>query len=75
VVNLLNKAQSEFDAAKRKQLVFQIQDLMSKEQPVVYLVSPNYHASWSTRLRGEFPAGIQDAYVGDRAVDLSWVSE
>jgi peptide/nickel transport system substrate-binding protein len=75
VVNLLNKAQSEFDAAKRKQLVFQIQDISSKEQPVVYLVSPNYHAAWTSRLHGEFPTSIQDAYVGDRSTDLSWVSE
>ena len=75
VVNLFGKAKLEFDAAKRKQIVFQIQDVMSKEQPVVYTVSPNYHAAWTSRLHGEFPTGIQDAYVGDRSVDLSWVSE
>jgi peptide/nickel transport system substrate-binding protein len=75
VVNLFGKAKQEFDAAKRKQLVFQIQDVMSKQQPIVYLVSPNYHSAWTSRLRGEYPTGILDAYVRDRATDLSWVSE
>ncbi len=75
VVNLLNKAQLEFDATKRRALAFQIQDIMSKEQPVVSLVAPNWHTAWTSRLRGEFPKGIADQYVGARATDLSWVSE
>jgi peptide/nickel transport system substrate-binding protein len=75
VNNLFNKATQEFDTNKRRQLAFQIQDIISKEQPVVYTISPNYHAAWSSKLKGEYPSDVADAYVEDRAYDLSWITQ
>ena len=75
VNNLFAKSQLEFDNKKRQQLVFQIQDTISREQPIVYLVSPNYHAAWSSKLKGEYPSSIADAYIEERDITLVWINQ
>jgi peptide/nickel transport system substrate-binding protein len=79
-VNLYSKVQTEFDAKKRLGLIFQLQDLISKEQPVVYLVSPTYHGAWTSRTQGEYPADLAGAdlsstMLGARDLSLTWIKQ
>jgi peptide/nickel transport system substrate-binding protein len=73
IEKLFYKGAAETSVAARKKIGYQIQDLESLYQPFVYLVSPNAHFAYSSRVHGEFPQGVGNAYVGSRDLALTWV--
>jgi peptide/nickel transport system substrate-binding protein len=72
---LVNRGLREPDAAKRRQFGFQIQEVETAQQPIVYMTSPNWHTAYNARIEGEYPREIMDEYVGSRTLTLSWVKE
>jgi peptide/nickel transport system substrate-binding protein len=50
--SLYAQQSEEVDPAKRKQLVFQIQQLLAKDKPWLWLYSPNVAEAWNTKWTG-----------------------
>jgi peptide/nickel transport system substrate-binding protein len=71
----LNRAERELDTAKRRQLIFNIQETETLNQANLYLVAPNQHYSWSARLNGELPQALQSSLNGSRFTELSWIEK
>ncbi|MEY4530230.1 MAG: hypothetical protein RLZZ156_951 [Deinococcota bacterium] len=72
---LFSRGQQELDFGKRVSIAKQIQDVESQYQAWVYLVSPNTHASWTTRTRGEYPSAIQNSVNGTREISMTWIAQ
>jgi peptide/nickel transport system substrate-binding protein len=70
-----NSALVEFDSKKRQQLAWQIQDIESNYQPVVYLIAPNWHVAWSNRTQNEYTAEAIDQYVLERDLETTWLTQ
>jgi peptide/nickel transport system substrate-binding protein len=70
---LFSRGQQELEFAKRVAIAKQIQDVESQYQAWVYLVSPNTHAAWTSRTRGEFARPLQTSINGTRYVETSWI--
>jgi peptide/nickel transport system substrate-binding protein len=75
VTALFTRGQQELDNAKRIAIAKQIQTIQSNYQAWVYLVSPNVHAAWVSRVRGEYPQPIQSSVNGTRSLDLTWIAQ
>jgi peptide/nickel transport system substrate-binding protein len=71
---LYNRALSEFDAKKRQQTAWKIQDIESNYQAVVYLIAPNWHVAWSSRSQNEYNAEAIDQYVLERDLETTWIN-
>jgi peptide/nickel transport system substrate-binding protein len=75
-VDALNeRGKQEFDTTKRKQVAYQMQNIWSANQPLVYMPAGVAHFSWTARTKGEFPAGIATAFTGSRLAVLTWIQE
>jgi peptide/nickel transport system substrate-binding protein len=72
---LVNRGLREPDATKRRQFGFQIQEVETAQQPIVYMTTPNWHTSYNSRIEGEYPRDIMDEYVGSRILALTWIKE
>ena len=72
---LYARGRRELDAAKRRQIGFQIQDLESREQAYIWTVSPLAHFAWNARVHGEYPREIASALTGAREIALTWIGE
>jgi peptide/nickel transport system substrate-binding protein len=72
---LYQRGRQELDTAKRKAVGHQIQDIESQNQAWVYLTSPNAHATWNARLRGEYPAATISNLVGTRDTEMAWIAQ
>jgi peptide/nickel transport system substrate-binding protein len=72
---LFARGKQELDLAKRRAIGFQLQDIESANQPWIYLVSPNSHATWNARLRGEYIASSINSLSGSRDLELSWIGQ
>jgi peptide/nickel transport system substrate-binding protein len=70
---LFARGKQELDFAKRVAIAKQIQDIESQYQGWVYLVSPNIHAAWTSRTRGEFARAYQTSVNGTRYVETTWI--
>lgn len=75
VTALYSRGRQELDTTKRIALTKQVQDIQSNYQAWVYLISPNVHFTWNTRLRGEYPQAIQSSLNGTRSTTLSWIAQ
>ena len=75
VTALYSRGRQELDTTKRIAIVKQIQDIQSNYQAWVYLISPNIHFTWNTRLRGEYPQAIQSSLNGTRSTTLTWIAQ
>jgi peptide/nickel transport system substrate-binding protein len=75
VTALFFRGQQELDTAKRKQIAYQIQNIQSEQQGLIYLVSPKAHASWLSSVRGELPEEVADANIGTRQLDMTWINK
>lgn len=73
VTALFSRGQQELDTTKRIAIAKQIQDVQSQYQAWVYLLSPNTHAAWTSRTKGEFARPLQNSVNGTRLVDTSWI--
>jgi peptide/nickel transport system substrate-binding protein len=71
----LNRAERELDSAKRRQLIFNIQNIETSNQANLYLVAPNQHYSWSSRIRGELPQALQSSLNGSRFLEMSYIDQ
>jgi peptide/nickel transport system substrate-binding protein len=71
----LNRAERELDTAKRRQLIFNIQETETANQANLYLVAPNQHFSWATRVKGEIPQALQNALNGSRFLAATWIDQ
>ncbi|AFZ68830.1 ABC transporter substrate-binding protein [Deinococcus peraridilitoris] len=63
----------ELDVAKRKQISAQLVKVESELQPVVYLAAPNFHVAYNSRLGGQYPREMMDAYYGHRVQALTYI--
>jgi peptide/nickel transport system substrate-binding protein len=72
---LIERGKAEFDTAKRKAIAYQIQDIWTANQPLIYVPATNIHFTYLARLKGEYPAAIASGYVGVRSWTLSWIQE
>jgi peptide/nickel transport system substrate-binding protein len=72
---LFSRGKQELDFAKRVAVAKQVQDIESQYQAWVYLVSPNSHASWTSRTRGEYPVAIQNSVNGVREISMTWIAQ
>ncbi len=75
VTALFSRGRQELDTQKRIAIVKQVQDIESNFQAWVYLISPNVHFTWSTRIRGEYPQAIQSSLNGTRVLEMSWINQ
>lgn len=70
---LYYQGDAELNLAKRKAIGAQLLKVETELQPVVYLASPNAHVAFNTRLGGEYPRNLMDAYYGSRAQALTFI--
>jgi peptide/nickel transport system substrate-binding protein len=75
VTALYSRGRQELDTPKRVAIAKQIQDIQSSYQAWVYLISPNVHFTWNTRVRGEMPQAIQSSVNGTRYEELTWIAQ
>ncbi|PYE53335.1 ABC transporter substrate-binding protein [Deinococcus yavapaiensis] len=64
---------AELNLAKRKQIAAQQLKVESELQPVIYLAGTNFHVVYNTRLGGEMPRNLMDAYNGSRYQALTYI--
>ncbi len=72
---LFSRGKQELDTQKRIAVAKQIQNIESKYQAFIYLVSPNVHVAWTSRTRGEFPTAIQSSVNGTRVFPMTWIAQ
>jgi len=70
-LNKLGKQTLDTDAAR--EIGLQIQEIEAGLVPVLYLVSPQQHAAWSSNIAGEHPAEYMGAFTGTRQIVLTHV--
>ncbi len=75
VTALYARGRQELDTAKRVAITREVQDTQSAEQAWVYLVSPNVHFTWNSRVRGEYATTIGNSVNGSRNIDLTWIAQ
>jgi len=70
-LNKQGKQTLDTDAAR--EIGLQIQEIEAGLAPVLYLVSPQLHAAWSSNVAGEHPAEYMGAFTGTRQIVLTHV--
>ncbi|PYE53905.1 ABC transporter substrate-binding protein [Deinococcus yavapaiensis] len=64
---------AELNSVRRRQIGYQLQDLESSQQPFIYLAAPKASVAWRSRVRGELPERLANAYNGTRFLPLTWI--
>jgi peptide/nickel transport system substrate-binding protein len=72
---LYARGRQELDVQKRRTIGYQIQDAEAPNQPWLYLTSPNSHAAWNARLRGEYVSASINSLAGSRDLETSWIAQ
>ncbi|AXG98331.1 ABC transporter substrate-binding protein [Deinococcus wulumuqiensis] len=73
ITKLFNQGQQTLDDTKRRAVGEQLSKAMAELQPFVYLAGSNYHVSFNSRLGGEMPRNLWDAYYGSRLNVLTYI--
>lgn len=73
ITKLFNQGQQTLDDTKRRAIGEQLSKAMAELQPFVYLAGSNYHVSFNSRLGGEMPRNLWDAYYGSRLNVLTYI--
>ncbi|RJF73457.1 ABC transporter substrate-binding protein [Deinococcus cavernae] len=66
MTKLFYQGDQEVDMNKRIAIGKKLLDAEAALQPVVYLAATNYHVTFNSRLGGEMPRNLWDAYYGSR---------
>lgn len=64
---------AELNTAKRLAIGAQLMKNEGELQPVIYLVGTNYHVTYNTRVGGQYPDNLMDAYYGSRDIGLTFI--
>jgi peptide/nickel transport system substrate-binding protein len=72
---LFSRGRTELDLNRRREIGNQLQVIEAQLQPIVYVVSPNFHPAWNNRIGGEYPEKIVNSYNGSRSVVMSYVKK
>ena len=66
MTKLFYQGDQEVDMNKRIAIGKKLLDAEAALQPVIYLAATNYHVTFNSRLGGEMPRNLWDAYYGSR---------
>lgn len=67
---LFTVGRETLDTEAARDIGYQIQDVEADLMPILYLVSPMSHYSWSTALKGTHPDGMMNALIGTMKLPL-----
>ncbi len=67
---LYERGRQTLDLAERKAIVYKIQEVEQKLQPLIHLAAPSTQVSWQEKLQGEF---VDYKLNGIRFPELSWL--
>jgi peptide/nickel transport system substrate-binding protein len=70
---LYARGRQELDLAKRRKLAFALQDVQAANLGLIWLVSPNSHFAWNSRVQGEYPANFANSITTARDLALTWI--
>jgi peptide/nickel transport system substrate-binding protein len=70
---LYDQGDQELSLTRRKAIAAQLLKVESELQPTVYLAAPNFHVVFNSRLGGEMPRNLMDAYYGSRFQALTYI--
>jgi len=74
LIEQLNKqGRQTLDTDAARDIGVEIQTLEANMAPILYTVSPQLHAAWSSRIGGEHPAEYMGAFTGTRQIVLTHV--
>lgn len=73
--NLYYQGRQTLNTEEALEIGYQIQRTLAGIQPLIYTVSPSAHYSWLNRVQGEHPEDLQNALVGSRQFELTFLSE
>lgn len=73
MTKLYYQGEQTLDTAARKKIGHDLLKAESALQPVIYLAGANYHVTYNSRINGELPRNLMDAYYGSRDLALTWV--
>lgn len=74
LIEQLNKqGRQTLDTDAAREIGVEIQTLEANMAAVLYTVSPQLHAAWSSRIGGELPAEYKGAFTGTREIVLTHV--
>ena len=69
---LYYQGRQELDTDAALEIAHELQVVESELAPVIYTVSPTAHASWLTRVQGNFPIEVASDAVGVRNIALTY---
>lgn len=74
LIEQLNKqGRQTLDTDAARAIGVEIQTLEANMAPILYTVSPQLHAAWSSRVGGDLPAEFKGAFTGTREIVLTYV--
>ena len=73
MTKLFNQGQQTLDDDKRRAIGEQLSKAQAELQPFVYLAGGNYHVTFNSRLGGEMPRNLWDAYYGSRVTVMTYI--